>query len=121
MGTPSMNSCRKRRRWVRQTWSGPAPGACRRERSEKRRATPATTKKTGAARSPTDSPAQEKTSWEVPTYSQCSPWLNTIMKTARPRTASTASMRSEEHTSELQSRENLVCRLLLEKKKLQYL
>src|SRR5690606_41435908 len=27
--------------------------------------------------------------------------------------------RSEEHTSELQSRENLVCRLLLEKKKLQ--
>src|SRR5690606_41849261 len=27
-------------------------------------------------------------------------------------------MRSEEHTSELQSRENLVCRLLLEKKKL---
>src|SRR5690606_40177807 len=28
--------------------------------------------------------------------------------------------RSEEHTSELQSRENLVCRLLLEKKKQQY-
>src|SRR5690606_41518334 len=28
-----------------------------------------------------------------------------------------ASIRSEEHTSELQSRENLVCRLLLEKKK----
>src|SRR5690606_41643098 len=28
-----------------------------------------------------------------------------------------ASGRSEEHTSELQSRENLVCRLLLEKKK----
>ena len=28
--------------------------------------------------------------------------------------------RSEEHTSELQSRRNLVCRLLLEKKKLQY-
>src|SRR5690606_40501387 len=27
--------------------------------------------------------------------------------------------RSEEHTSELQSRENLVCRLLLEKKKIQ--
>src|SRR5690606_40495826 len=35
------------------------------------------------------------------------------------RTTSTvaASGRSEEHTSELQSRENLVCRLLLEKKK----
>src|SRR5690606_41708594 len=29
----------------------------------------------------------------------------------------TATARSEEHTSELQSRENLVCRLLLEKKK----
>src|SRR5436309_3967501 len=29
------------------------------------------------------------------------------------------SRRSEEHTSELQSRENLVCRLLLEKKKKQ--
>src|SRR5690606_39595917 len=28
--------------------------------------------------------------------------------------------RSEEHTSELQSRENLVCRLLLEKKKQRY-
>src|SRR5690606_41730460 len=31
--------------------------------------------------------------------------------------SSMASSRSEEHTSELQSRENLVCRLLLEKKK----
>src|SRR5207302_10701558 len=33
------------------------------------------------------------------------------------RSASAAPHRSEEHTSELQSRENLVCRLLLEKKK----
>src|SRR5690606_40405784 len=31
--------------------------------------------------------------------------------------SATAGARSEEHTSELQSRENLVCRLLLEKKK----
>src|SRR5258707_6927797 len=31
------------------------------------------------------------------------------------------SMRSEEHTSELQSRQYLVCRLLLEKKKTHYL
>src|SRR5690606_40235730 len=31
--------------------------------------------------------------------------------------ASSQGFRSEEHTSELQSRENLVCRLLLEKKK----
>src|SRR5690606_41661603 len=40
---------------------------------------------------------------------------------ARPRRRAgrhdTAGRRSEEHTSELQSRENLVCRLLLEKKK----
>src|SRR5436309_5992160 len=40
---------------------------------------------------------------------------------ARPRSPSPrcecAVARSEEHTSELQSRENLVCRLLLEKKK----
>src|SRR5690606_40868417 len=33
-----------------------------------------------------------------------------------PRAALPAFGRSEEHTSELQSRENLVCRLLLEKK-----
>src|SRR5690554_7293655 len=40
--------------------------------------------------------------------------------TARPgwKTASRPSSRSEEHTSELQSRPHLVCRLLLEKKKL---
>src|SRR5207302_8839948 len=31
--------------------------------------------------------------------------------------ADSLGLRSEEHTSELQSRENLVCRLLLEKKK----
>src|SRR6266700_8274819 len=36
---------------------------------------------------------------------------------ARHRPATPAVRRSEEHTSELQSRENLVCRLLLEKKK----
>src|SRR5690606_41744577 len=35
----------------------------------------------------------------------------------RRSTAVDAQQRSEEHTSELQSRENLVCRLLLEKKK----
>src|SRR5690606_41833441 len=33
------------------------------------------------------------------------------------RLLGTAEVRSEEHTSELQSREKLVCRLLLEKKK----
>src|SRR5690606_40902337 len=34
-----------------------------------------------------------------------------------PSFQSSLTSRSEEHTSELQSRENLVCRLLLEKKK----
>src|SRR5690349_23085384 len=34
----------------------------------------------------------------------------------RPRTPKTGIDRSEEHTSELQSRRDLVCRLLLEKK-----
>src|SRR5690606_41600687 len=34
-----------------------------------------------------------------------------------PATEDRRPVRSEEHTSELQSRENLVCRLLLEKKK----
>src|SRR5690606_41793254 len=37
--------------------------------------------------------------------------------TSTSPTAPTRGGRSEEHTSELQSRENLVCRLLLEKKK----
>src|SRR5258707_7209883 len=39
----------------------------------------------------------------------------------RPRGATRAELRrSEEHTSELQSRQYLVCRLLLEKKKARY-
>src|SRR6266700_4173453 len=37
--------------------------------------------------------------------------------TCSPSPACAGRWRSEEHTSELQSRENLVCRLLLEKKK----
>src|SRR5690606_41198353 len=36
---------------------------------------------------------------------------------AAPELAFVMDLRSEEHTSELQSRENLVCRLLLEQKK----
>src|SRR5690606_40293784 len=41
-----------------------------------------------------------------------SPIANIVLENINPMTE-----RSEEHTSELQSRENLVCRLLLEKKK----
>src|SRR5690606_41629333 len=39
------------------------------------------------------------------------------IRSQRPSDEPIAGIRSEEHTSELQSRENLVCRLLLEKKK----
>src|SRR2546430_4636814 len=52
------------------------------------------------------------------------PWQHTnakrssVRKEYRPRRlAKRALRRSEEHTSELQSQSNLVCRLLLEKKK----
>src|SRR5690606_41722699 len=45
-------------------------------------------------------------------------WPRTYAGNPRPSRMSTVT-RSEEHTSELQSRENLVCRLLLEKKKRQ--
>src|SRR3712207_7857976 len=38
-------------------------------------------------------------------------------RVAHPREGGDALVRSEEHTSELQSRQYLVCRLLLEKKK----
>src|SRR5690606_40571652 len=44
------------------------------------------------------------------------PWRGALTSSTSPSTLDTD--RSEEHTSELQSRENLVCRLLLEKKKL---
>src|SRR5690606_40409879 len=44
-------------------------------------------------------------------------WIMTCISLATGATALKAATRSEEHTSELQSRENLVCRLLLEKKK----
>src|SRR2546430_10943252 len=41
------------------------------------------------------------------------PWTEAL----RAQIESRAGLRSEEHTSELQSQSNLVCRLLLEKKK----
>src|SRR3712207_8002718 len=47
------------------------------------------------------------------TTSGCSARSRSRSATARPASAA----RSEEHTSELQSRQYLVCRLLLEKKK----
>src|SRR2546430_9366815 len=43
--------------------------------------------------------------------------LETAQHRDLPRSGPAPSARSEEHTSELQSQSNLVCRLLLEKKK----
>src|SRR5690606_40223238 len=42
---------------------------------------------------------------------------NELFESDKPSEFGVKASRSEEHTSELQSRENLVCRLLLEKKK----
>src|SRR5690606_39446901 len=44
-------------------------------------------------------------------------WGGRSVKESQEDTRDNPVVRSEEHTSELQSRENLVCRLLLEKKK----
>src|SRR5438477_5932637 len=44
------------------------------------------------------------------------PCASTTPCSSRKRKSSTSMVRSEEHTSELQSHVNLVCRLLLEKK-----
>src|SRR3712207_7752181 len=43
-----------------------------------------------------------------------------LVRAASPSPVAATSSRSEEHTSELQSRQYLVCRLLLEKKKTHY-
>src|SRR5690606_41661160 len=51
----------------------------------------------------------------APTSSRSGPATATPYRSCRPTWP--MQRRSEEHTSELQSRENLVCRLLLEKKK----
>src|SRR3712207_7610995 len=44
-------------------------------------------------------------------------WLHALAADQEQRAAVVRQTRSEEHTSELQSRQYLVCRLLLEKKK----
>src|SRR2546430_9140334 len=57
----------------------------------------------------------------VPVVHRCSAeaseWAADHRDRAHSRPASCSPWRSEEHTSELQSQSNLVCRLLLEKKK----
>src|SRR5690606_39799262 len=71
---------------------------------------------TPAASSPAATPwatGSSRRSEPYKTSARTSRSLPVIGPTAEPRRL----RRSEEHTSELQSRENLVCRLLLEKKK----
>src|SRR5206468_5248048 len=46
-----------------------------------------------------------------------SPWSTCSVRLINPNLERPVDIRSEEHTSELQSRSDLVCRLLLEKKK----
>src|SRR5690606_39974810 len=46
-------------------------------------------------------------------------WAQRLMDATQSSALTGAPSRSEEHTSELQSRENLVCRLLLEKKNIE--
>src|SRR5690625_6044760 len=63
--------------------------------------------------------------WDLPwlqLFVDIDVFLQLLISRARPRSISSGrwvpkSLRSEEHTSELQSRGHLVCRLLLEKKK----
>src|SRR2546427_4338876 len=54
----------------------------------------------------------------LPIWPDSSPTARALRPATRPARISPAALeRSEEHTSELQSQSNLVCRLLLEKKK----
>src|SRR3989440_1838298 len=55
-----------------------------------------------------------------PSPPRCSRRAIASVEKSSPPTPSAGSTRSEEHTSELQSRSDLVCRLLLEKKKPPY-
>src|SRR5690606_40156367 len=81
-------------------------------RRSSRRSAPAATSSCSSTRStPSSGPGRPRVrSTPRASSSRCSPAVSS--RPSGPR-------RSEEHTSELQSRENLVCRLLLEKKKKQ--
>src|SRR5438034_6061884 len=54
---------------------------------------------------------------EVSSRPRWTPWSRSVPPARSPTSMRDRSRRSEEHTSELQSHSELVCRLLLEKKK----
>src|SRR2546427_9326876 len=58
-----------------------------------------------------------ETTMNAPPGVPCAEAVITTEPRFTPVTAPVCALRSEEHTSELQSQSNLVCRLLLEKKK----
>src|SRR5215216_8131561 len=62
-----------------------------------------------------------RSSWPTPSPTRCAsgPWRRArpTSRTGSSRSPARRPRRSEEHTSELQSPDHLVCRLLLEKKK----
>src|SRR5688572_31608738 len=62
-------------------------------------------------------PRREAESWVFRCCRTRSTASSTPMDCRIPAISSRSARRSEEHTSELQSQSNLVCRLLLEKKK----
>src|SRR3712207_8787231 len=66
----------------------------------------------GRRRSPTSRPERPKRRRSWPRRRSPGPWSSS----PAGRSGSSRRSRSEEHTSELQSRQYLVCRLLLEKK-----
>src|SRR2546422_8200562 len=69
---------------------------------------------TGIATTVVEGPVGTSTRTEAP---GAGAWLWIRARTSALRVAGSTRARSEEHTSELQSRLHLVCRLLLEKKK----
>src|SRR3712207_7440974 len=60
---------------------------------------------------------QDQRATEVPARAHRTEEIDRLVAVRPRRARARAGLRSEEHTSELQSRQYLVCRLLLEKKK----
>src|SRR3712207_8423758 len=75
----------------------------------------------GAKKAKKDDPAPTSAPAAAPATASASALESTTASASPPAEANDRLPRSEEHTSELQSRQYLVCRLLLEKKKTTYI